>query len=257
MLPVRLDPGLDGIRTARLRAVSGADELAAEEGAVALLDRLLVGNGMGELPPGSAARLPVADRDRLLAQLYRELFGDDVEADATCRACAAPFELRFRLDAVLEGRSTPRPDGVEGPDARGRYRLGDLLWRLPSTADLAAAGGREELLAACIVEGDLLGREDEVEQAMAALGPALDVDIDALCPRCGATSPVRFEISAYLLRCIANERRFLLREAHRIARAYGWSSTEILALPRVVRQEFVRLIDVEAAPARLPLSLVG
>ncbi|MDO6416112.1 hypothetical protein Q4F19_17130 [Sphingomonas sp. BIUV-7] len=257
MLHVLLDPGLDGIRTARLRTMSGADELAADEGTVALIDRLLVADAAGGLPPGSAARLPVADRDRLLAALYRELFGEDIEADAICSGCATPFELRFAMAAVLDGRSARRPDGVEGPDRLGRYRLGECVWRLPSTADLAAASTQHDLLAACIVDGIVQSREDELEQAMAALGPPLDVDIDALCPRCGTTSPVRFEIGAYLLRCIANERRCLLAEAHRLARAYGWSCTEIMTLPRPERQAFVRLINAEAAPARRHLSLVG
>ena len=41
-----------------------------------------------------------------------------------------------------------------------------------------------------------------------------------------------------------------------MARAYGWGLGDILALPRADRQDFVRLIDGEAEPARRPLSLV-
>ncbi|HLT01277.1 MAG TPA: hypothetical protein VK001_03825, partial [Geminicoccaceae bacterium] len=62
---------------------------------------------------------------------------------------------------------------------------------------------------------------------------------------CAAPQAVRFAIDRYLQRCLANERRFLLHEAHRIARAYGWSHETIMALPRRDRQEYVRLIDAE------------
>lgn len=262
MLRVALDPGVDGFRVACLRALAGADELAAEAGSVALLDRLLVAESADSVPPGAAARLPVADRDRLLAELHRHLFGDEIEADATCAICDKPFELRFSLRSLTAGRAARRPDGVDGPDALGRFRLGQLLFRLPASADIAAAARgpedrrRAALLAACVVEGEAEGQEDAIEEAMAALGPALDLDIEARCPHCSGTSTVRLEIGSYLLKCLANERRFLLREAHRVARAYGWSCSEIMALPRTVRQEFVRLIDSEAEPARRPLSLV-
>ena len=262
MLRVPLDPGVDGFRVACLRALAGADELAADSGIVALLDRLLVAEGAGSVPPGAAARLPVADLDRLLAELHRQLFGDDLDADATCAACDKPFELRFSLRALAAGRASRRPDGVDGPDSLGRFRLGGLLFRLPASADLAAAAmsppdrQRQTLLAACVVEGYPDGQEDAIEEAMAALGPVIDLDIEARCPHCGVPSALRLEMGSYFLKCLANERRFLLRETHQLARAYGWSCGEILALPRAVRQEFVRLIDSEAEPARRSLSLV-
>jgi hypothetical protein len=262
MLRVPLDPGFDGFRLACLRAPTGADELAAEVGGVALLDRLLVAESADYVPPGAASRLPVADRDRLLAELHRHLFGDAIEADATCAACDKPFELRFSLRSLSAGCAARLREGVDGPDALGRFRLGKTLFRLPASADVAAAAAgpedrrRQALLAACVVEGDADGQEDSIEEAMAALGPALDVDVETLCPHCAGASTARLEIGSYLLKCLANERRFLLREVHRLARAYRWSCSEILALPRNVRQELVRLIDSEAEPARRSLSLV-
>jgi hypothetical protein len=262
MLRVPLDPGFDGFRFACLRPLAGADELAAAAGTIALLDRLLVAVSEACARPGDAARLPVCDRDRALTELHRTLFDDEVDADATCPRCGDAFELRFSLTTLIAGQVVERPAEVEGPDAFGHFRLGELCFRLPASSDVAAVAAlpadrqRLALLAACVVEGDPAGREDEVEAAMAALGPALDVDVETQCPHCQADAPVRFEIGAYLLKCLANERRFVLREVHRIARAYGWSFGEIMALPRSERQEFVRFIDGEAEPMRRPLSLV-
>lgn len=250
MLCVLLDPGIDGRRQAFLRALSGADELAAEAGALALLDRLLVASSRA-IRPGEAARLPVADRDRLLVALQRDLFGDRIEADAPCRACNRPFAVVFSLAALVDGQRAPRPEGVEGPDAAGHYRLGEVAFRLPTCEDLDTVLGlpredaRATLLARCIVEGTGAGREAEIETAMAMLGPTLDTDIETTCPHCATPQGVRFAIDRYLLGCLANERRFLLQETHRIARAYGWSHQAIMALARRDRQDYVRLIEAE------------
>ena len=250
MLCVLLDPGIDRRRRAFLRALTGADEVAAEAGAVVLLDRLLVA-GSQAIRPGEAARLAVADRDRLLAALYRDLFGDRIEADAPCRDCHQAFAVAFSLTALVDGQRMPRPDGVDGPDDAGHYRLGQVTFRLPTAEDLDAVLGlpgehaRTSLLARCIVEGSGAGCEADIEAAMAALGPTLDTDLETTCPHCATPQGVRFTIDRYLLRCLANERRFLLHEAHRIARAYGWSHEAIMALPRRDRRDYVRLIDAE------------
>jgi hypothetical protein len=250
MLCVLLDPGIDGRRRAFLRSLSGADHVAADAGALALLDRLLVA-GSQAIHPGEAARLSMADRDRLLAALQRDVFGDRIEADAPCRDCNRPFAVAFSLAALIDGQRTERPDGVDGPDDAGCYRLGEIRFRLPTSedlddvVDLPAGQRRAALLARCIVEGSGSGREDEIEAAMAALGPTLDTDVGTTCPHCANQQSVRFAIDRYLHSSFANERRFLLHEMHRIARAYGWSHHEIMTLPRRDRQEYVRLIDAE------------
>jgi hypothetical protein len=250
MLCVLLDPGIDGRRRAFLKSLTGADEMAADAGPLALLDRLLVA-GSQAIASGEAARLSVADRDRLLAAIHREVFGDRIEADAPCQGCNRLFAIAFSLTALVDGQKPQPLAGVDGPDGAGHYRLGQVTFRLPTSEDLDAAIGLPApqrgatLLARCIVEGAESAREDEIEAAMAALGPILDTDLDTTCPHCATAQRVRFAIDRYLLRCLANERRFLLQETHRIARAYGWSHAAIMALPRRDRQQYVRLIDAE------------
>ena len=253
---VRLDPGLDGCRAAYLRALTGADELAAESGVIALLDRLLMTVGAGSVPPGSAARLPVCDRDRLLASLYRDVFGDRIEADAVCQSCEKSFAVQFSLTGMIDAQPPQCPLGVTGPDGQGCYHLQGVTFSLPSTADLAAVAGvaaserRAALLTNCVRAGDVGIREELIEAAMTALGPTLDIDLDARCPHCNSAALLCFDIVSFVLKSLANERRFLLREAHRIARAYAWSYAEIMALPRDERQDFVRLIDDDADALR-------
>jgi hypothetical protein len=248
---VLLDTGLDNRRVAWLRAPTGGDELSAERGVDALLDRCLVDRGERTVAPGMARRLPLPDRDRLLLALQRMLFGDQVDGDARCSRCGESFSLRFSL-ASLAGAHVPRrPRGVHGPDTRGLYRLDDITFRLPSSEDLDAIAMLDEdrravaLLHTIVVSGDVAGREAEVEDAMAALGPTLDVDLAATCPHCASEQRPRFSIAAFLERQLASERRFVLREVHRLARAYGWSYEAILSIPRDDRHDFVALVEGE------------
>ena len=136
--------------------------------------------------------------------------------DATCAACDKPFELRFSLRALAAGRASRRPDGATGGPARP---LSPRRPAVPAAGerDLAAAAqaagpAARDLLAACVVEGYPDGQEDAIEEAMPAPGPVIDLDIEARCPHCGVPSALRLEMGSYFLKCLANERRFLLRE---------------------------------------------
>ena len=282
MRRVLLNTGIEGRRVAWLRTPTGADELAADGGADLLLDRCLVERGDGTVAPGMARRLPLADRDRLLLTLQRMLFGDQVQADAPCTACGESFSLDFSLAALLDAHHTARPDDVAGPDAAGHYCLHDITFRLPTSEDLdraAAIAGSARfeppdaapaeqagtgagtaaraLLDAVVIAGDAAGREAELEVAMAALGPVLDVDLDATCPHCANGQRPRFSIGPFLEQQLANERRFVLREVHRLARAYGWSCASILELPRADRHAFALFIEGELPRSAEPLVQAG
>lgn len=261
MRRVTLDTGMENRRVAWLRTPTGADELAAEGGALLLLDRCLVGRDAASVEPGTARSLPVSDRDRLLAALYRMLFGDHIEADTACTRCGEAFSLRFTLTSLVDAQRARHPDGVSGPDAAGCFHLDGVVFRLPSTADLdtvltTAPGERSgALLRAVVVAGAATGREEAIEAAMEALGPTLDVELDSVCPHCASHQRPRFAIAAFLERRLTGERRFLVREMHRIARAYGWSYETILGIPRNDRQAFVRLIEGEESAPLQPLAL--
>src|SRR4051794_30863641 len=69
-------------RCAYLRELRGTDEEAIGGGgtlaALSLLDRLLVEGPGASVRPGGAATLTVTERDRLLAHVYRAIFGTRV-----------------------------------------------------------------------------------------------------------------------------------------------------------------------------------
>lgn len=260
MLDVRLRPGLPDCRWARLRELSGHDEASvdATTGPVAateLIERLLVESPGPVLGRGRVWDLTVADRDRLVAELYRHCYGDRIEGRSRCRGCGEGFEVAFSLRELAAGLEPGDAEGVEGPDDEGVYTLADgTRFRLPTPADERAVSGlepaaaRAELLGRCRIDESPEASAERLEAAMERLGPVLVLDLPAACPHCDAEQTVRFDVQAQLLGALAAERPWLIREVHRLALAYGWSRSEILGLSRDERRTHVRLIEADRPP---------
>jgi len=256
MLQVALRPGLQGGRWACLRPLCGHDEAfingTGSVEPVAFLDRLLVEAPGTTVGPGKAKDLAVCDCDRLLAAIYLQYFGERIEGTALCRDCNEPFESNFSLRDLMASLEDGAAAKVTGPDEEGIYTLPDgRRFRLPTADDQYSVIGLEAekaaaaLLERCMVKGDSMESPEIIQTAMDEVGAVLDLDLEAVCPKCDAPQSVRFDIQTYLLRALAYEKRFLSHEVHRIAMAYGWGHEEILNLTREDRRTFVRLIEAE------------
>src|SRR4051812_7671461 len=90
---------------AALRELCGHDEEgvagASTPDAIALLDRLLVDAAGASVGPGRSAELTASDRDRLLHAIHQRNFTDRVEGTLTCESCQKPFDLDFKLSALV------------------------------------------------------------------------------------------------------------------------------------------------------------
>jgi hypothetical protein len=231
-----------------LRDLQGHDELLPDGtgpvAASALLGRL------GVPAPGE---LTLAERDRLIAELHRAMFGDAVDAQAHCSRCGGGFALAFSLDSLLaslDARAAGAEIGLSGPDSAGVYALpGGCRFRLPTTDDERALAALEQaddlaraLLERCVLEGDPVEHGGAVERAMEALAPAIDLELPARCAMCGDAQRVPFEMVAFFFGTLLRERPLLHREVHCLAARYHWSHHEILGLPRAERRAYVALI---------------
>jgi hypothetical protein len=250
MLHVDLHPGSGGRRYAVLRELTGAEELAlAADDAfagTALIDKLLVRVAGASVGPGEADLLAVADRDRLLAALYKSCFGDRIESVCTCRTCDERFELGFRV-SEMEARDVDGAD-VEGPDADGCFTVDDgARFRLPTVADLKAIAGLDASAALAALRARCIAGEnasaDTIDAAMEKVGPLLSCDLEAQCPQCGDVEIIRFDLERHLLGALVAERRYLTREIHVLASAYHWPLSEIAALSRDDRRALVRCVE--------------
>jgi hypothetical protein len=262
MLHVGLNPGIPGGRFARLRPLRGHDE-ASVNGAgsvdlIAFLDRLLTNAPGTTVGPGRATDLAVCDCDRLCASIYLDYFGDCIEGRIACDDCREFFDLSFSL-AEMMGKLAGDRTKASGPDPDGVFTLANgCRFRLPTAGDERASAGLDPdeavsaLLGRCIVEGEPAEDAEILQTTMEQVGPLLDMELDASCPRCGISQRVRFDIQSYLFRALAYERQFLNYEVHCIARAYGWGYQEILNLTREDRRTFVGLIkSARPAPRRV------
>ncbi|HYG48568.1 MAG TPA: hypothetical protein VD846_11590 [Allosphingosinicella sp.] len=244
--PVLLDSSAPGRRRAAWRPLTGRDEIELAGcdylTAVGWLGKMLAGES-SDLRPDDLGQLSIADADRLFGAIYRHLFGDRAEMRQTCSGCGEPFELTIALAELENGTAGEAGATLDLP---GGTRL-----RQVTVDDLARAAGADPgaLADAATVE---LGSDDRaaIGEAFDRLGsPAIDT-LETDCPHCGSGQRIAFDLSRFLLACVARERPLLLREVHLLALSYGWSFAEIMALERSTRHELVRLAGASDAAAR-------
>jgi hypothetical protein len=203
-------------------------------------------------PAERLARLPVGERDRRLLDLREHAFGSRLECETACPACGARLELEL---TAAEIRSPTRD--VQPSDLRIADDGTVVTFRLPDSADVAASRGslrdpEEFLLSRCVVEATHQGAavdgaalplpvRDRVAARMAELDPHAELLLLLTCPDCAHSWQAVFDPAAFLLAEVDAWAARLLSEVHRLARAYGWSEAEILALSPLRRRRYLEL----------------
>ena len=253
-----------GFRQGFLREISGQEELLpAGENESPVLASEIVARLLVDLPSAAVRReavwqISIGDRDRLVAELQRNCFGDRVSSVAQCESCEGSFEIEFSLSALIE-RTDVRPSSaaeVAGPDDHGFYVApGGGRFRLVTADDERLLLGvppeqaGEMLLSRCLPDRSRGSAAETTQALVEAIDPVLSLELPASCAECGAAQKVDFDLPRFFLASLFRERPLLIREVHWIAKAYGWSHQEILGLPRTVRRAYAGLLvhDAEAA----------
>jgi len=197
----------------------------------------------------------VGRRDAALLDVRRRLFGGQIAGAVACPQCAETVDLEFEpdqdSDQPTEGQANPVP--LTWGEWRVRWRpltCGDLL-SLEGVVD--RDGARRRLAAACVVEATCDGRPaspDEVpaeleallSAAVAAADPRAGWRVGLTCPACGHGWEAPFDVAAFLWSEIETQARRLLDEVHRLARGYGWSEVDILAMTPLRRWAYLELL---------------
>lgn len=236
-----------------LRPLTGRDERSLEGVSVfdtiALLDRLVIDRPGAIVAAGQAVSLTSAARDRALACIYIQSYGDLIRSSRLCSSCGNNYDLSFKLSDLLDGYP------MATPPADGQYQTADgLRFRLPTGVDeLAVIGlGREAarraLLKRCTVTED--AEPERIEAAMESVAPLLNTELQAICPECATAEIMSFDMGTYLLRRLLNDKERLPNEVHMLAMAYGWSHDDILDLTRSERRRYMALIEASVRQSR-------
>lgn len=201
-------------------------------------------------PAENLPALSVGQRDARLTEVYRRLFGETLEAYAECPQCGE------RLEYSIPARELQGAAAGEGNAALKLMSGGATLQlRLPNSLDLMAAGrcgsvdeAREMLARRCIVSQGLPdgllpdGLIEEIAERLRTAEPEAEQLIQLTCIECSHRWQLVLDIERFLWMKLGVLAKRLLREVHVLARAYGWSEAEILAMAAVRRQLYIEMV---------------
>jgi hypothetical protein len=238
-----------GHRQVLLREICGQDELTVAGYSTADAIRLI--NGMIDQGQSlQAGSIATADRDRLLAAVYRQTYGARIESTIHCRYCNALFDVVFSLDDLLQHIQPETDKGTLMQTAEEWYQTAEgYSFRLPTGDDELAVSGLpvdeavQMLLARCTATGTISGSTTDVQEAMEKVAPLLQKEMLAHCPECSKEQQVSFDMQSFLLARVKNDQRLVALEVHQLAMAYHWSHQEILQIPRSLRRTYAAFIE--------------
>jgi hypothetical protein len=218
--------------------VGGLDErlalaLVERGGRLAPLDRaVLMAATFAGLSACEAEDLALDRRDRVLIEARMAAFGPSIDFFARCPhcggGCEATFDLRALPTAVSEAAVQASIDGVP------------IQLRAPSSRAVAEATLADDpviLLGHCVDRACVA--LDAVEAALCEAFPLLDLRFNLACAACEGAIATRFDIGQWLWREVEALARLAIDAVDRLARAYGWSEAEILALSPARRSMYL------------------
>lgn len=198
-----------------------------------------------ELPADQVADLPLGVVTASLLRLREVSFGTRIDGHVDCLNCGTRLALELMSSDFIQ----PVASGPPGAGAQD-WRLRALCLR-----DLAAVAHELDrdraariLLARCTLEGldDAMTATDDTvrraEEVLEALDPNAQPSLLVHCEECGGRSTAQVDVGHLLWDDIDGRARALLHEVHALARAYGWTEGEILALGPARRASYLAMV---------------
>ncbi len=204
--------------------------------------------------------LSVASRLKRLLHVLRDTEGiSALPLRVHCPAtnCRQTLELELALaeldslhDEAADGELLRFPRGEAEPLAFRRPTGDDLRrWR---SANLTTSTAPETLFRTLLVSPSaepepLEPRSvDACLEAFAEFDALVAFEVSTTCPHCAHTSPHPVDLESLALNHLRSAQERLYREIHFLAQAYGWSETEILAVPRRRRLRYLAHLGVSS-----------
>jgi hypothetical protein len=237
-----------------------AELLAAWEATLACAQPLRGAALLALAEPGADERalaaLPLGESARRLLGLHARWFGRRLACACECPVCGVAVEAD--CDAAALRDAAPAVDGAPAPMTLVEHGC-SVRFRLPCLLDIAhaaragdAPAARRLLLERCVLEARRDGAPcaaaelpDAVTAAIAATmeyaDPLADIGLALQCPACGAAWTATLEPARFLLAAVEDAAREVMQDVHLLARAYGWTEAETLALGHARRRAYIEL----------------
>lgn len=235
-----------------LRAEMDAD------GLLALWERTLGPSGgvrddlllQGEPP----ARTLGGRNTRLLA-LHTRWFGAELALLSHCPACAGVVEFAADGERLMAQMAAGDDGAAHCVELLGHQ----VEFRLPGADDVAAAAAAEDddTFAQAVLERCVLGCTHDgaplavkqlpaplceaISQQMEALDPAASLSFAVECPDCATQWDARLDLGQLVSQKLQAAAERLLLDVDALARAYGWTEAEVLALSPVRRAAYLQM----------------
>ena len=189
------------------------------------------------------------ERAHALLTWRERFFGAVMPCVADCAHCGerVEFDLR-RVDLVADPIYIVPPE-ICVDDGSHHVRV-----RLPSVKAVEdARGDPERLFASCLIEANDGSRpvapqdlpaaiRARIERELLAADPLLDPQLDLKCPSCEHLWSAPFNAVAYCWSDVEGWARQMILAVHRLAKAYGWSESEVLMMSASRREQYLQLI---------------
>ncbi len=205
---------------------------------------------------GDAAPASLGERNTALFDLRSSLFGPSQALRCNCPHCDAIME--FSVDCAALSQSLAPVEAATAPQrlvAEGHR----IDFRLPDIDDLRAVADDpqhavERLLRLCVThcerdDGqpcDPAMLPDSLQQAlsdrMEDMEPGATVSFDLACPECGHDWSAPMDVGQVLWTELHHSAERLLLDVDALARSYGWSEAQVLALSPTRRAAYLQLV---------------
>lgn len=202
------------------------------------------------------AGLSIGRRDSLLLELREMTNGSKLSCLAHCPGCKERLDLAF--DAA-EIRVEAEKIGARAMSLQaGSF---EVSFRLPNSLDLVAIeqcrdvrSARGILLSRCIISARQDGEEissrilpeevsDLVAKRMEEVDPQADIQLSLSCPSCSWKWSQTFDIVSFFWSEIDFLAHRIVEEVHALAKSYGWSEGEILAMSPRRREIYLEMAN--------------
>lgn len=189
-------------------------------------------------------------RNAALVKLRANLFGAAWPLRSSCPSCKANNEFSVDAQALVTELASRLPDSEQ------TYRLNvgerSIAFRLPSSDDLVKAANSGDadttalaLLQHCVVNGDQMdldvATQEQLSTRMQELDPAAVVSFSITCPACSHAWDAVIDVGSAVWTEVKAAAERLLLDIDALARTYGWSEPQILALSPLRRAAYLQL----------------